>query len=325
MNVLITGSTGYVGKSLVNKLLVGMSGHLITLNSKSFSELKENNRNWKLSNLGEKLRNIKFDYIIHLAVKTEAGDYCKIHQGEQFLINTEITNTILQYWKKHQSQAHFITFGSSCGYNNEVDKIESNYFEGVPEKGYETYGYIKRYLLTGLQALEKEYGMKYTYWIPSTVYGPGYDLEDKHFIFDLIRKIYNGKYGDEVVLWGDGSQRRNIIYIDDLVDILIYNLEGNKEIGIRNLCSLSNYNIKEYANIICNILGYDINKIKWDKSKHVGTLDKSMPHSIPYNYISGYEGLEKTIDYFLLKTKQRELLENVMKEDQKDGLYDEKI
>ena len=55
------------------------------------------------------------------------------------------------------------------------------------EKGYEVYGMSKRNLLVGLKALNKEFMMDYNYLIPSVFYGPDYDLEDKHFIFDLIR------------------------------------------------------------------------------------------------------------------------------------------
>jgi hypothetical protein len=37
---------------------------------------------------------------------------------------------------------------------------------------------------------KKEYNMNYSYLIPSVFYGPEYELEDKHFIFDLIRKMF---------------------------------------------------------------------------------------------------------------------------------------
>ena len=70
--------------------------------------------------------------------------------------------------------------------------------------------------------MNDEYGMQYTYLIPSTLYGPNYELNDRHFIFDLIRKIVDAKQnGGEVVLWGDGYLRRELIYIDDAVKIIV--------------------------------------------------------------------------------------------------------
>ena len=53
--------------------------------------------------------------------------------------------------------------------------------------------------------------MDFRYLIPSVFYGPDYNLSDKHFIFDLIRKIVNAKNGGkEVVLWGDGNSNKRV-------------------------------------------------------------------------------------------------------------------
>ena len=64
---------------------------------------------------------------------------------------------MLAYWAQYQQRATMITFGSSCGYSNDVKKTESNYLLGAPETGYEVYGMVKRYLLTGIAALKEEF------------------------------------------------------------------------------------------------------------------------------------------------------------------------
>ena len=82
----------------------------------------------------------------------------------------------------------------------------------------------KRMLYAGLLALSKQYSMRYLYLIPSTLYGPGYHTDGRqmHFIFDLVRKILAAKAGGPpAVLWGDGHQRRELVYIDDFVDTAI--------------------------------------------------------------------------------------------------------
>lgn len=284
MNILITGASGFVGKHL-SKTLKEQNNNIIELNSKNFNSI------WNYSN--------KFDYIIHLAVKTAAGGYCQTHPGEQYLINSDINNIILKYWKEYQPQAKMITFGSSCGYDKNTEKTEENYLKGEPEPGYEVYGTIKRNLLVGLKALNQEYRMNYSYLIPSVFYGPGYDLHDKHFIFDLIRKIVNAKNGgDKVVLWGTGDQTRELIYIKDAVDIIIKSMTWENK--IINLSSGKSYSIKEYAQTICDIVDYDFNLIEWDTTAFVGSPNKKLINTYLQNYqfISLKEGLIETIKYY---------------------------
>lgn len=282
MNILVTGSTGYVGYHLC-KELKKLGHNVIGLNSKNFFHFP-------------KLQ--KFDIIYHLAVKTEAGGYCQIHPGEQFLINSKINNGILNYWYEYQQQAKFITLGSSCGYDDNIIRTEDNYLKGEPETGYEVYGNIKRMLLVGLKALNKEYGMNYSYLIPSTIYGPYYKLDDKHFIYDLIKKIYYGVYDNkEVILWGTGDQRRELIYINDVVRALIGAID--QDIKICNLSSGYDFSIKDYAKFICDIMGYDFNKIKFDTTQFVGALNKKMESQLnPYTLTPLHDGLKETIEYY---------------------------
>lgn len=284
MNILVTGATGFVGRHLVSSLK-DLNYKVIELNSSNFTNI-------------EQIKD-ELNYIIHLAVKTSAGGYCQIHPGEQYLINNNINNYVLNYWYQYQSQAKMITFGSSCGYDKDIIKIESNYLKGEPEPGYEVYGTIKRNLLVGLKALKQEYKMNYSYLIPSVFYGPEYDLHDKHFIFDLIRKIVNAKTrGDKVVLWGTGEQTRELIYIKDAVDIIIQALTWNKEIV--NLSSGYEYSIKEYAKTICDIVGYDFNLIEWDITAFVGSPNKKLinTHLQDFKFTPLEEGLRQTIKYY---------------------------
>jgi len=290
-NALVTGATGFLGRHLVPSLR--KSGMNVIICNQKTNNLLD------LKMLKDNLSKIELNYIFHCAVKTHAGGYCQQHPGEQYLLNQRMNNNILEVWKDIQPQAKFITFGTSCGYSDNEIKVESNYMKGDPESGYRTYGYIKRMLLVGLEALAQEFDMKYVYFIPSTLYGEKYDLDDKHFIFDLIRKISGAKEsGRPPVLWGTGDQRRDLLYSRDAIRLILSTLNTNNQ--VINLCSGNNYSIKEYAQIICDIIDFDFNKIEFDKNAFVGAMSKNLVNTFykDAEFTSINEGLKNTIQYF---------------------------
>ena len=182
--VLVTGVSGFLGKHIKSKLL-----------SLGWDVYESNTKKANLMNV-ENLycyNDIEFDYIFHLAVDTKAGDYCLKHPGKQWIVNQTINTNMLNYWVTNQRQAKMICMGTSCSYTPDILMSEENYLLGEPEESLYTYAMTKRMLLVGLRSLEKEHGVNWLYFIPSTLYGPGFELDDNHFIFDFIRNCYNAK------------------------------------------------------------------------------------------------------------------------------------
>jgi len=275
-NILVTGGTGFLGRHLVPKL--ESLGHKVFIS---------NTRQRSLENIDLWDDIPKLDYIFHLACHTKAGDWCLHHSGEQWETNQVINTNMLRYWREHQSQAKMLAMGTSCSYSCDLPMVESNYMSGEPDEGLYTYAMTKRMLLQGLRAINKQYGLNYSYFIPSTLYGSGYDSEDKHFIFDLFRKIKNGVTGCPVTLWGDGNQRRELITVGDAVNLMVQ-LMGTDS-PIVNLSSGKDYSIKEYALEICKLLNYDPDSISYDESKYVGVFRKNLNVDLIQKLVPGFE------------------------------------
>jgi GDP-L-fucose synthase len=143
------------------------------------------------------------------------------------------------------------------------------------------------------------------------LYGEDYHLDGRqmHFIFDLIRKILRGKfYEEKVVLWGDGFQKRELVYVHDFVDIMIKlsNFENNTLI---NIGSGTEHTIRDFANRISSQVSFDENKIIFDETKYVGAkskvLDvKKLKRILPnIKMVSLDDGLKNTINWFLKNQK----------------------
>ena len=156
--------------------------------------------------------------------------------------------------------------------------------------------------------MEKQYGMDWLCAVPSTIFGPGYHTDGRqmHFIFDLIRKILRAKiYGSDVVLWGDGSQRRELIYLDDFINNLLL-VNSSVKNKIINIGSGVDYSIDEFSKMICSIIGYEHSKIKYDISRYVGAQSKLLSiekiQKINKNYLEESTplmvGLRHVIEWF---------------------------
>lgn len=311
MNIIVTGATGFLGGHLCRRL--EEQGHHITqLNSKNCDLTKQSS----LMNFNDK----KYDQIYHLAAWTQAGDFYLSHLGEQWVINQQINTNVLTWWKEYQPQAKMIAIGTCCAYNPSLEMKEENYLEGGPDFGLFTYAMTKRMIYVGLIALQKQFGMKYLYVIPSTMYGPGYhtDVRQMHFIFDLIRKILRGKLtGAPVTLWGDGYQKRELGYVKDFVDALL-KLNERYDNEIVNIGSGKEHTIRHYAKMICDKVGYDFNKIMFDASRFVGVQSRQLNINKLRQIVPDWietpleEGLSTTIDWCI--AEKDTLLEGNWKE-----------
>jgi GDP-L-fucose synthase len=112
--------------------------------------------------------------------------------------------------------------------------------------------------------------------VPSTLYGPDYHTDGRqmHFIFDLVRKIIAGKErGRPVELWGDGHQARELVHVRDFVDVCV-KLSDQAENELVNVGGGEEHSIREFADMLCDIIGYDAAAITYDTGKYTGARSK---------------------------------------------------
>lgn len=297
MKILVTGSSGFLGKVLCEYL--ESQGHELTkLNSRN-CDLRE-------SHSLEAYSSEAFEVLFHLAAWTQAGDFCLRHPGEQWIINQQINTNFLAWWAKDQPKAKLIFMGTSCAYAPESGLSEPEYMHGEPIDSLYTYAMTKRMLYQGARALSKQYGLRYLCAVPSTLYGSGYHTDGRqmHFIFDLIRKIIRGKeYGEPVVLWGDGEQKRELVLVDDFVDLL-WQIARQFDNEIFNIGAGKEYSIRHFAQLICERVGYPADLIRYDISRYVGAKSKCLSvekirQALPQYDLRSLEfGLGKTIEWF---------------------------
>lgn len=121
----------------------------------------------------------------------------------------------------------------------------------------------------------------------------------------VIRKVYDSKLNNkDVVIWGDGTARREFMYVEDLADFISFGILNYDRLdSLTNVGLGFDYSILEYYNEIASVIGYK-GKFIFDLTKPTGMKKKLC--SIKKQSILGWkpkhnlnEGLTKTFKFFL--------------------------
>jgi GDP-L-fucose synthase len=149
-----------------------------------------------------------------------------------------------------------------------------------------------------------QYGCNFISAMPTNLYGTNdnYHPENSHVLPALIRRIVLAKNNNEptVTIWGTGTPRREFLHVDDLADACYFLLQNYNEKGAVNIGCGTDISIKELAEGIVDIVGYE-GEVVFDITKPDGTPRKLMDITkikkigwLPK--ISLKNGLKKTIE-----------------------------
>jgi nucleoside-diphosphate-sugar epimerase len=132
----------------------------------------------------------------------------------------------------------------------------------------------------------------------SSCYGP---RQKKMVSYDLIRKILQTR--DDLELFGDGSQKRDFIYVQDVVKALLHLAQCPSLAGeVYNIASGCSYSISEMVAKICRELAAEP-KIRYKGYSRVGDPDiwvisaEKLARSGYRTEITMEEGLRRTVQW----------------------------
>src|SRR5688572_10622495 len=171
--------------------------------------------------------------------------------------------------------------GSSCIYPKLASQpLKEEYFlTGLLEHTNEPYAIAKIAGIKMCDAYRSQYGCNFISVMPTNLYGPNdnYDLKNSHVLPALLRKFHEAKLNHqaEVIVWGSGKPRREFLHADDMADACVFLMKNYSEEGLINIGIGRDLSIKELAEMIKEITGYQ-GKIVFDSSKPDGTPRKLM-------------------------------------------------
>ena len=282
--IFVAGHTGLVGSAIVRKLKEKGYKNILTI-SRLGLDLTNQTDVYKF------LKKKKPEFIFIAAAKV-GGIYSNDKYKANFIYeNLSIQNNLIHSAFKCNIK-NLIFLGSSCVYPKFCKQPikESYLLKSELEKTNEPYAIAKIAGIKMCESYNYQYGTNYKCLMPTNTFGPNdnYDPLNSHFFPSLIRKIdllKNSNKKKELVIWGDGSPKREVIYVDDIADACVYFMNKKYKDTILNIGTGKDYTIKEYAKIISNHI-FPNKKIiiKYDKTKPNGTPRKVLNISKAKSY-----------------------------------------
>ena len=246
-NILVTGGSGMVGKSL-KKILPNAT----YLSSSEFDLTKE-------LDVIKMYTTYKPDVVIHLAAKV-GGIIDNINKPSDYFVDNVMMNTLLVDHAYKFKVSRFIGILSTCIYPDKVDTYpmtEDMLHQGPPTPTNFSYGYAKRCLAVQIDACNKQYGTKYQYLTPCNLYGENDKFgENSHFISALVKKIVKMEKsgGSTLELFGTGKPLRQFMHSDDLAWVIKECVEKDIYESF-NVATEDNLSIKEMVDISLDYCG----------------------------------------------------------------------
>ncbi len=299
--VLITGGTSFVGKNLTRKL-DELGAESRVFGSKQYDLTNADQANAVMN------EGTKYDFIVHMAALQHAADWPMHHTAEQFHVNGLIQINTLEAWRKFQPQAKMIAVGSSCVYPSEIPIIaEKDIDQGHLHDSVYAYGATKRFLGIGVRAYKDQHKLRGIVPTFATLYGPhdDFDIKTAHVVGALVAKFCKAKATDqpEVEVWGDGTQTRELIFIDDQLEGLLMaaeHYEGdptNYHGDTINIGSGAETPVSRLAETIRDVSGFR-GDIRYNPNRFVGVKNKVLDISraereLGWTHINRMHGLEE--------------------------------
>ncbi|RLI12002.1 nucleoside-diphosphate sugar epimerase [Candidatus Bathyarchaeota archaeon] len=306
-NVLVTGGAGFIGSHLVDALMKNrdvkevrvidnfstgkienISNHL---KSKKFSLLKDDVRNHEA--VHKAMKNI--NYVFHEAAIASVPLSVKNPQA-CYEVNVAGTLNLLEEARIRDA---ILIYASSCAVYGDPSRIPIR--EDDASKPISPYGASKLSAEALCIAYNSTYGLRSTCLRYFNVYGP----RQSYNRYSGVITIFTNRAlrGEDLIIYGDGKQTRDFIYVKDIVDANLLIANCKRAYGqVFNVGTGKETSIKSLALKIIKIVGTDVKIIH--KAPIKGDIRRSVADISHIKEIANYspkislnEGLSSFIKY----------------------------
>jgi GDP-L-fucose synthase len=314
---LVTGGTGLIGRQVVD--ILSEAGANVTIVSLDHIQVNE-----KAKHLIGDLTNFELckevtrgmDFVFHLAgIKGSAG-VSQTKLANHFVPTLMFNTNMLEACRLNKVQK--VVYTSSIGAYPNAETFKEILDDDYSQPPMDFAGWAKRMAELQIRAYKVQYGMEnFAIIRPSNVYGPGdnFDPNNAMVVPSLMYRIYHKE--DPLVVWGDGSAIRDIVYSRDVAAGVILALYHGTRGYYVNLGCGKGYSIKELVEALHSFIAFDY---EFDVTKPTGFPKRVMDISLAREWlgyepqISLVEGLKKTWEWYISHTDEHLNKQNYFRE-----------
>jgi GDP-L-fucose synthase len=302
--IYVAGHRGMVGSAMMRRLQAEGYCNLLSRSSSQLNLTRQ-------AAVEAFFRQEKPQHVIVAAARV-GGIFANMTYRADFIYtNLQIeTNVIHSAWQVGVKSLLFLS--SSCVYPRLCPQPmrEEYLLSGPLEPTNEPYAMAKLVGMSMCRAYNDQYGTRFISVIPANLYGPNdnYDPQQSHLMAALIRKLHIAKLADDpkVVLWGTGTPRRELLYVDDAADAALFLLQRCTTKEPVNVGLGQDWTVREIAESVTRIVGYE-GEIVFDADKPDGTprklLDATRLNNLGWNAKTSLtDGIAKAYDWYLRST-----------------------
>jgi nucleoside-diphosphate-sugar epimerase len=314
MRVLVTGGYGFIGSFVAERF--SKEGYEVSIIDNLSSGNKRNvnfkHKSYILSvedrNCEEIFRNNRFEAVIHLAAQVSVAASMENPRQDTKSNVLGLSNMLVLSHKYGVKKFIFASSAAVYGMNEQLPLTES-----APCSPISPYGINKMIGETYCLKWQEIYGLETLCFRFSNVYGPRQDsLGEGGVVSIFMERVINGK---ELIVFGDGEQTRDFIYVEDVADAIyrasysdltgVFNLSTNTENSVNDLIVLLR-SLHDTASVSYrDVRQGDIYRSALDNASIGRDLDWSPKYSFQ-------EGLYRTYDWF---KNERTSEENIAKQE----------
>lgn len=272
-NVLVAGGAGFVGVNLIRRFLDQGARVRATLHRKGpvITDDRIEYVRCDLLNMADCKKVVSdMDYVFMCAANTSGAAVIAssplVHVTPNIIMNSQILEAA--YFAKVKK---FIFLSSNAAYPPTGNRPvrEDEMFDGDPYETYFGVGWMKRYteILCRMYSQKLKNPMTTVVIRPSNIYGPydDFDFATSHVMAAMIRKAADRHH--PIIMWGDGNDIRDLIYIDDFVEAVLLAAGKIETYDPVNIGAGKGYRLRDLQQMILKMDGYDHAEIKYDTSK----------------------------------------------------------